>query len=136
MSTKLTEKVLDDICSNVPMRVWWGHGAEPVIVLTGTAVLCAYGLMDEFNDVDLIVRADNSYWSDLLEQYNISIGEAEYENIKIENGGFTYNIIREDTYREKTIISYDDLKFDTFLNGFHSGFDSRIRSSNLIPVVN
>lgn len=120
---KMTEEIFSKIRDYIPIGSWYGKGcmSNTKLILTGSALLCAYGLMDEFEDVDIIVAdSDKSYWSELLHTHNISLEEAHYESIKIESNGFVYNIIRDDSYFVKsdaTKITLDgELYLDSLLH--------------------
>lgn len=110
---KQNTEIFDKIINNIPIKTWYGDGwyKGVKLVLTGSALLCAYGLMDEFNDIDILVTNSTSeYWSELLQIHDIKLESVDYESIKIEDSGFIYNIIRDDTYFQEvdgTPISID-----------------------------
>lgn len=94
----MVQKDIDNVIESMPCVL----EDEVKFVLTGTFVLSLFGLMDEYNDVDvLVVNAPGAFWPMLLDKYrddiatNTSIG---YNCIKINRNGITYNFIQDDSY--------------------------------------
>jgi len=96
----MTQKEIDKIIDALPYAGCYGDG-KAEFVLTGTFLLTMFGLMDEYNDVDVIVvNANRKFWSDFLNEHEDSLIEASefYDCVKIELSGITFNLIQDDRY--------------------------------------
>lgn len=103
----MVQKEIDNVLESMPYVL--ADGVK--FVLTGTFVLSLFGLVDEYNDVDvLVVNAPGAFWPMLLDKYRDDIAEGSsigYNCIKINRNGITYNFIQDDGY----IIEKDSTNF-------------------------
>lgn len=77
------------------------------IVITGSVALCAYGLKDEFNDVDVIVvDPDKDSYCELLYKYYQE--KNGYSLCKVRDKTFPIDILRDDYLFENPIIQVRD----------------------------
>lgn len=94
----MLQKDIDNVVDSMPYVLV----DDVKFVLTGTFVLTLFGLVDEYNDVDvLVINASNSFWSSLLDMYGSDIAEVSpsgYNCIKINRNEITYNFIQDDGY--------------------------------------
>lgn len=94
----MTQKEIDKVIDSMPYVL----EGEVKFVLTGTFVLTLFGLMDEYNDVDvLVINATSSFWSAILDKYKPDIAADSpnsYNCIKIIRNGVTYNFIEDNSY--------------------------------------
>lgn len=124
---KLTEDTFNRIIGNIPISTWYGsRRSEVKLILTGSCLLCAYGFMDDFDDVDIIVaNSDSSFWSELLDLHNISLSNEEYSNIKIESNGYVYNIIRDDSYFTKSEATKITIDGEIYLDSLYHALSAK-----------
>ena len=108
----MIQKDIDKVIDSMPYVL----EGEVKFVLTGTFVLTLFGLMDEYNDVDvLVINATSSFWSAILDEYKPDIAADSpnsYNCIKIIRNGVTYNFIQDDAYvieRDSTNLCLDDI---------------------------
>lgn len=97
---KLTEYTLNQIIDDI----WQLHIDAEKIIITGSVALCAYGLKQDFDDVDIIViNPTKASWSDLLSDYGQ--GTEEYECVKVKLEKWDIDVFRECFKPEYPIIS-------------------------------
>ena len=108
----MIQKDIDKVIDSMPYVL----EGEVKFVLTGTFVLTLFGLMDGYNDVDvLVINATSSFWSAILDEYKPDIAADSpnsYNCIKIIRNGVTYNFIQDDAYvieRDSTNLCLDDI---------------------------
>lgn len=108
----MVQKDIDNVVDSMPYVLV----DDVKFVLTGTFVLTLFGLMDEYNDVDvLVVNAPGAFWPTLLDKYRGDIAADTpngYTCVKIKRNGVIYNFIQDDSY----IIEKDstNLCLDTY----------------------
>ena len=94
----MTQKEIDNIIESIPCILV----DDVKFVLTGTFVLTMFGLLDGYNDVDiLVINASSSFWDSLLDKYRSNIAEGssiDYNCIKLNRNGVIYNFIQDDSY--------------------------------------
>lgn len=97
---RLTEHTLGQIIDDI----WRLHIDAEKIIITGSVALCAYGLKQEFNDVDIIViNPTKGSWSDLLSNY--SQGSKDYDSVKVKCKDYHIDVLRDDLTNEHPIVS-------------------------------
>ena len=108
----MTQKEIDNIIESIPCILV----DDVKFVLTGTFVLTMFGLLDGYNDVDvLVINASSDFWSEILDKYKPDIAADSpnsYNCIKIIRNGVTYNFIQDDAYvieRDSTNLCLDDI---------------------------
>ena len=94
----MLQKDIDKVIDSMPYVL----EGEVKFVLTGTFVLTLFGLMDEYNDVDvLVINVTSSFWSAILDKYKPDIAADSpnsYNCVKINRNGITYNFIEDNNY--------------------------------------
>lgn len=114
----MKKKTYNEIIDNIPVSKGYDRGYKCRIIITGTFLLSCHGLIDSFEDIDiLVVDASDGWWSELLsnDRYDVKMYDG-YKSIKVEVGDYTYNIIRDDYYREETVLFADcneEIELDT-----------------------
>lgn len=94
----MLQKDIDKVIDSMPYVL----EGEAKFVLTGTFVLTLFGLMGEYNDVDvLVINASSDFWPRFLEKYQNDLAEGSpntYNCVKINRNGITYNFIEDNSY--------------------------------------
>ena len=94
----MTQKEIDNIIESIPCVLV----DDVKFVLTGTFVLTMFGLLDGYNDVDiLVINASSDFWPRLLDKYQNDLAEGSpntYNCVKINRNGITYNFIEDNSY--------------------------------------
>ena len=94
----MTQKEIDNIVESIPCILV----DDVKFVLTGTFVLTMFGLLDGYNDVDiLVINASSDFWPQLLDKYQNDLAEGSpntYNCVKINRNGITYNFIEDNSY--------------------------------------
>ena len=94
----MTQKEIDNIIESIPCILV----DDVKFVLTGTFVLTMFGLLDGYNDVDiLVINASSDFWPQLLDKYQNDLAEGSpntYNCVKINRNGITYNFIEDNSY--------------------------------------
>lgn len=99
---KLTKDVLDDIIDDIAML---DIDADKIII-SGSVALCAYGLKEEFNDVDVIlINPSKSCRSELLSNYQEEGGD--YEKVCVHKKQWNIDIFMEQFAEEYPIIELE-----------------------------
>lgn len=95
----LTEKILGQIIDDIQML---GIEADK-IVITGSVALCAYGLKEEFNDVDIIlINPTKDSYCELLSRYYKKMDG--YYTVKVTDKTFPIDILRDDYSPEHPML--------------------------------
>lgn len=111
--------VKEDIIDNIPVSKTYERGYECRLVITGSFLLHLHGLVDSFDDVDiLVVDAPKSFWSELFSNdYKWDIRDyGDYKSVKVVFDDVTYNLIEDDYYREFKNVYADingEIELDT-----------------------
>ena len=94
----MTQKEIDNIIESIPCVLV----DDVKFVLTGTFVLTMFGLLDGYNDVDiLVINASSDFWPRLRDKYQNDLAEGSpntYNCVKINRNGITYNFIEDNSY--------------------------------------
>lgn len=99
---KLTKEILDDITDDIAML---NIDADKIII-SGFVALCAYGLKEEFNDVDVIlINPSKSCISELLSNYQEEGGD--YERVCVHKKQWNIDIFMEQFAEEYPIIELE-----------------------------
>ena len=100
---KLTKEILDEITDDISML---NIDADKIII-TGSVALCAYGLKEEFHDVDVIlINPSKSCHYDLLSNYEEEGGD--YEKVCVHKKQWNIDIFMERFADEDPIIEMAD----------------------------
>jgi len=100
---KLTKEILDEITDDISML---NIDADKIII-TGSVALCAYGLKEEFHDVDVIlINPSKSCHCDLLINYEEEGGD--YEKVCVHKKQWNIDIFMERFADEDPIIEMAD----------------------------
>lgn len=99
----LDKKTFNNIIDSIPVGKFYERGYKCRLIITGSFFLHINGLIDEFNDVDiLVVDAPKSFWSELFSNdYKWDIRDyGDYKSVKIVFENITYNLIEDNSYTE------------------------------------
>ena len=100
---KLTKEILNEIIDDISML---DIDADKIII-TGSVALCAYGLKEEFNDVDVIlINPSKSCHRELLSNYEE--GGGDYEKVCVHKKQWDIDIFIERFADEYPIIEIAD----------------------------
>lgn len=139
---KIDKEIYNKAIDYIPAFKQYERGYDCRIIVTGTFLLCMHGLMDEFNDIDiLIVNAPKSFWSDFYSNNStLEIKDyGSYKNVKVDVGGFTYNIIEDNSYNE-VLNAYADcngeIELDTLKHALFAKKNlNRVKDINHFKVI-
>lgn len=99
---KLTKEILDDIIDDIAML---NIDADKIII-SGSVALCAYGLKEEFNDVDvMLIDPSKLCRSELLSNYQEEGGD--YEKVRVYKEQWNIDIFMERFADEDPIIELE-----------------------------
>lgn len=96
---KFTTEVFEQILDEFPLSE---RMMNRRMIISGTFLLCLYGLMDEFNDVDVIVDQIDVFEFEIdklckqikgLERIDEVLFDENYNSIKVEYNGIRYNFL-------------------------------------------
>lgn len=100
---KLTKEILDEITDDISML---NINADKIII-TGSVALCAYGLKEEFHDVDVIlINPSKSCHRELLSNYEEKGGD--YEKVCVHKNQWNIDIFMDQFADEDPIIEISD----------------------------
>ena len=100
---KLTKEILDEITDDISML---NINADKIII-TGSVALCAYGLKEEFHDVDVIlINPSQSCHRELLNNYEEEGGN--YKKVCVHKNQWNIDIFMDQFANEDPIIEISD----------------------------
>jgi len=112
---KFNKEVFNTVIDNIPLPLSILAENKAKAVITGSFIFCTYGLMSDFGDVDIVIydldkdltKHIYDYWETYgLQRYETNT--SAYLGMKIEKGGFTYNILSVADYTYNPILFTDD----------------------------
>ncbi|MBK5722918.1 hypothetical protein JGH11_18775 [Dysgonomonas sp. Marseille-P4677] len=125
----LDKKTFNRIIDDIPVRKTYERGYECRLVITGSFLLHLHGLVDSFDDVDiLVVDAPESFWIELSSSvYKWDIRDyGDYKSVKVVFDDVTYNLIKDDLYTEFT-NGYADLNGEIELDTLSHALKAKAR---------
>lgn len=103
LNTISTRKQLEEIINSIPVGKYHERGYECRLVITGSFLLHLHGLVDSFDDVDiLVVDAPEPFWCELSSSaYKWEIRDyGDYRSVKVVSKNIMYNLIEDNSYTE------------------------------------